>query len=208
MGDQTSAVTTNLAKIQANLGDGLHHSPKIFSGKQVHGKNTALITAISPSEIANCDSLMTNEPYKALMIRHADCQATLFYDPKNRAIANVHAGWKGSVLNIYAETIGQMQKVFGSKPADLIVCVSPSLGPDNAEFIHFAEELPEEFWSFQITPNHFDFWAITTHQLQNEGILPSHIEMARIDTYSAPEDYFSYRRDKITGRHATCILLT
>ena len=42
-----------------------------------------------------------------------------------------------------------MKQVFGSNPAELLVCIAPSLGPDEAEFIHFRTELPDEFWNFQ-----------------------------------------------------------
>ncbi|MBX9642076.1 MAG: polyphenol oxidase family protein, partial [Mycobacteriaceae bacterium] len=176
-------------------------------GRANHGKSIAVIDEHSPEEVVNYDGLITSTPGVTLMMRHADCQIALFYDPKNHAAANVHAGWRGSVANIYAETVQQMQQVYGSYPSDLLVCVSPSLGPDEAEFIHYRSELPEEFWAFQVRPTYFDFWSISEFQLQAAGILPHHIEVARLSTYSNPHDYFSYRRDKKTGRHATCMTL-
>ena len=141
------------------------------------------------------------------MVRHADCQAAIFYDPKNKAVANVHSGWRGNVKNIYRSTIQKMRRVFGSKPADLLVCISPSLGPDCAEFIHYKAEFPEDFWAFQIKPYYFNLWAIARYQLELSGILPHHIEIAEICTNTEVEDYFSYRREKVSGRHATLAML-
>ena len=111
------------------------------------------------------------------------------------------------MANIYREAIQAMQQTFGSHPSELLVCISPSLGPEEAEFIHYQSELPEEFWSFQVRPTDFDFWSISEYQLQAEGILPHHIEVARLSTYANAKDFFSYRRDKTTGRHAACITL-
>lgn len=154
-----------------------------------------------------CDALVTADKGMALMIKHADCQAAIFYDPTNQAIANVHAGWRGSVSNIYAEIVHTMQQTFGSRPQELLACISPSLGPEEAEFIHYNQELPEELWDFQVKSNYFDFWAISEYQLQAAGLLPHHIEIAKISTYSNAHDYFSYRRERVTGRNGTVVAL-
>jgi YfiH family protein len=141
------------------------------------------------------------------MISHADCQAAIFYDPIQKAIANVHSGWRGNIQNIYASTILKMQQMYGSKPQNLLVCISPSLGPQSAEFTNFQNELPEAFWKFRTPPHHFDFWQISQYQLEESGVLPSHIQIAEIDTLSNPQDYFSYRHSKICGRNATVCAL-
>lgn len=207
VGDQAAAIEQNRALIAKQSKAGLQHWSHIVTGQGCHGKHISYIEKQSPHVIPQCDGLISSTPGITLMMTHADCQIALFYDPCHHAIANVHAGWRGSVQNIYAETLLHMQKRFGSKPADLLVCISPSLGPDESEFIHYRNELPEKFWTFQIKPTYFDFWSISEYQLQNAGILPHHIEIARLSTHSNAYDFFSYRRDKITGRHATCITL-
>src|SRR5690606_29333339 len=105
------------------------------------------------------DGMMTAQEGTGLLIRHADCQAAIFYDPKRRVIANIHCGWRGSVQNIYQKTVTQMEERYGTRARDLFVCIGPSLGPYHAEFIHYKEEIPPSFWAFQVRPNHFDFWA-------------------------------------------------
>lgn len=143
-----------------------------------------------------------------LTILHADCQVALFYDPIQHAITVTHCGWRGSVQNIYQESIAAMRSLYGTKAENLLVGISPSLGPSASQFIHYQRELPESFYPFQVKPLYFDFWAISKWQLRECGVLPHHIEIAEICTYSHPEDFFSYRRIKTSGRHATIASLT
>ena len=153
------------------------------------------------------DGLTTDRPNLGLSILHADCQAAIFYDPSHHALSTIHCGWRGNVQNIYRETVETMRSLYGSKPEDLLVGVSPSLGPTASEFIHYLTELPLAFHAFQIKPTYFDLWAISHWQLTECGILPHHIEIAEICTFSNPQDYFSYRRVKASGRHATIACL-
>lgn len=175
-------------------------------GRQVHGDAVVLVEdRFTP--LGECDALITRQHELALMAKHADCQAAIFYDPIHRALATVHSGWRGNVKNIYHATISRMRLEFGSKPEELLVGISPSLGPEHAEFKHYKEEFPEEFWDYQVRPNYFDLWAIARYQLEKCGILPHHIEIAGICTYANPQDCFSYRRDKVKSGHVTFAML-
>lgn len=199
-GDNPHAIARNRKKIGRLLG-----VETLISAHQVHGAEVGHVVTRDFS--GTCDSLVTHQKEIGLMIKHADCQAAIFYDPLKHVIANVHAGWRGSVQNIYGKTVDFLRKTYGSKPENLLVGISPSLGPACAEFIHFQQELPEHFWKFQVKPTYFDFWAISRAQLHEAGVLAHHIEIAEICTYSQKEDFFSYRRDKVTGRHATVVVL-
>lgn len=182
--------------------------PQLISAKQCHGINIASITSpATMTEFPACDALTTQSRNLGLMILQADCQAAIFYDPMHQAIANVHCGWRGSVQNIYRHMIHQMQRDYQTKPEDLLVCISPSLGPENSEFINYKTELPEPFWAFQVSPNYFNFWEISKWQLTQAGVLPHHIQVACIDTFANPHDYFSHRRSKDSGRQATICAL-
>ena len=201
VGDDPSHVAANLNKVSAVL-----DIPRLIWSNQVHGNIVEPLPAISELRVP-CDGMTTAEPDKGLMIHHADCQAAIFYDPLKHALGAVHCGWRGNVQNIYAETVRSMKSRFGTQPEDLLVAISPSLGPENGEFIHFRQELPETFWPFQVKPTYFDLWAISEWQLIECGVLPHHIQIARINTYAHPEDYFSYRRCKIRGGNATVAML-
>ena len=198
-GDVEEHVQENLVRVQKVLGlDSLH-----YSSKQMHGSDLIEVHKDSPQVLPPCDALVTREPGVALMIRHADCQGAILYDPLKRVLAVAHAGWKGSVKNIYLKVIEAMQTQYGSQPENILVGISPSLGPQAAEFIHYRQELPEAFWTYQIAPNYFDFWAISQMQLVECGVQPANIEMARMCTYTNTEDCFSARRNRQAGRHGT-----
>jgi len=207
-GDDLIHVEENRKRIQKSLE--LEH---LIGVHQVHGKDVVLVRDPDATLLPH-DGLITDQKKRGLLIVHADCQATFFYDPIHLAIANVHAGWRGQGQNIYKETIQKMKTQFGTRAEDLLVCISPSLGPDHSEFIHYQKELPSEFWDFQIKPYYFDLWSIAKYQLQASGILPHHIQIAYMDTYNDPEKFFSYRREKanglkteITGGHGSVIAL-
>jgi YfiH family protein len=174
--------------------------PVVCQLYQHHGKE---VVCAVPGQNLKGDALTTNQTEIGLMILHADCQAAIFYDPMHHVLANVHCGWRGNVLNIYKETIQKMSDLWGSKPGDLFVGISPSLGPEASEFINFRQELPNSFLPFQFKPYYFNLWEISRAQLLECGILPHHMEISRICTYSNPADFFSYRRFPASGRHAT-----
>lgn len=203
MGDNPVHVKENITKAIRLL-----NLEFITDAHQLHGRAVNEITPMNLASPHSCDGLMTDHPGIGLKISHADCQAAIFYDPIKHALSNVHCGWRGNVQNIYAETIQSMVKRYGSKPADILVCISPSLGPERSEFIHYKQEFPETFWEFQHKPNYFNLWALSEWQLKNAGILPAHIQIASISTYANPDDYYSYRRSKTTGCHGTIAFLT
>lgn len=206
VGDNPAHVDENYVRLRQHLG-GLTGWKRLVKTLACHKDSVALVEDHTKSKIIDHDAMVSKLKGVTLMSKHADCQIGLFYDPIHHAVANVHSGWRGSVRNIYAHTIAAMQYHFRSNPADLLVCISPSLGPDEAEFIHYRTELPEPFWDFQVRPTYFDFWAISEHQLKTAGILSHHIEVARISTYTNTQDYFSYRKEKVRGCNATCITL-
>lgn len=199
-GDEKSKILSNYDKLK-----NLFNFSDLIQMQQVHGKEVHI--AHRPGEILIGDGVVTQQKELPLLITHADCQAALFYDPVQRVIAATHSGWKGNVQNIYAETVAKMENHFGSRAKNLRVGVSPSLGPFHAEFIHYQKELPQSFWQFQTKPFHFDLWKISQMQLIEAGIPADQIEIASLCTYGNPEDFFSYRRCKIRGGHASFIAL-
>ena len=180
----------------------------LVSAKQVHGDRVLSLKQPPDSdrEYDGYDALVTNLSGVGLMIQQADCQAVLLFDPQKRVVANIHSGWRGSVQNIIARTIEVMKEDYGSRSLDLRAAISPSLGPCCAEFKNYPSELPPAFHSYQVRPDYFDFWAISRDQLIEAGVDGNNIEIAGICT-ACNENYFSFRRDKTTGRLASVIAL-
>jgi copper oxidase (laccase) domain-containing protein len=98
-----------------------------------------------------------------------------------------------------------MQQHFGCHPGAILAGIGPSLGPCCAEFINYKAEIPKEFWCYKDPDDHFDFWAISSDQLLNAGVLAKHIESSQICTRCRTDEFFSYRAEKTTGRFAAVI---
>jgi hypothetical protein len=181
----------------------------LISARQVHG-DRILSIGVPPTtdqEYEGFDSIITDQPGVGIMVQQADCQAVVLYDPYRRVVATVHAGWRGSVANILVKTMHRLQADYGTEPSQVMAAISPSLGPCCAQFVHYQTELPAEFHPFQMKPAYFDFWAITRWQLVDSGVLAANIQTTRVCTRCDP-NYFSYRREGLTGRVATVVALT
>jgi YfiH family protein len=200
VGDHPDTVKINRETIRKIIG-----LPKIVFANQKHGTNVHRMTAKNGDKIPNADALFTTEKNLGLAAIHADCQAAIFYDPVHEAIAVAHAGWKGSSQNLLSRVVTAMHQEIGTQAHNLIVCISPSLGPDHAEYKNYKHEIPQELWTFQTKPNYFDFWAISKKQLTACGIPEKNIEISELCTVCNQQDYFSYRAKKDTGRNATIV---
>ena len=108
--------------------------------EQVHGDLCLRVdnTDIIPDKV---DALMTNVPGITLVTRMADCIAVLAYDPINRAIANIHSGWRGTIQKIAPKTVEKMMKEYGTNPKDLIIVLCPSIGKDHFEVMNDVKTL-------------------------------------------------------------------
>lgn len=202
IGDNPECVKANRELIREQLG--VSH---ITFARQKHGSKIVRVNEDNYKSSPEADCLFTKEPNLGLAMTHADCQAAIFYDPENEVVGVVHAGWKGNVQNIYAEMVRTLHEEEATKPENLIVCISPCLGPDHAEFKNYKQEFPEDFWSYQVQPNHFNLWDIARKQLTACGVDEKNIEIEETCTYCSSKDYYSFRREKMTGRHATVVSL-
>lgn len=177
----------------------------LFSVEQVHGLDFFIAENTPPQERKG-DILLTKTAQNILMIKHADCQAAILYDPIHHAVATVHAGWRGQVQKAYTKALDLMQRLWNTKTSDVLVGVSPSLGILHSEFLSWKEQFPEELWSF-CHKNHMDLKAIALYELLKAGVQEKNIEISPCCTFEQEELFFSYRRDHVTGRLATCVQL-
>jgi len=175
----------------------------IFS-EQLHG-NSVIILKKRPKKHLSGDAFITNKKNIPLVIKIADCQAIILFDPITETIAAIHAGWRSSALNIVGKTINKMTEVFNTNPSDLFVGISPSLGPCCAKFSDPEKELPA-FMKSYIKKHHVDFWQATIDQLKSAGIPEKQIELNGECTKCNSDKYFSHR-NKDTGRMAVFISL-
>lgn len=101
---------------------------KLITLDQSH---TPIVRILNDPEITQLrgDAVMTNRSHRLLAVMTADCIPVLVFDPKKKAVAVFHAGWRGTLARIVERGIGTMRLEFGSKPSDLIAAIGPGIGP-------------------------------------------------------------------------------
>lgn len=202
MGDNPDHVAENHKSVKS-----IFSYNHLSEARQVHADDIFILDKSNFCKPIISDALVTATLDIALKITHADCQAAIFYDPIQNVLANVHAGWRGQCLNIYDKVVNLLKGKFHCNPADIHVAISPSLGPQHAEFVNYRVEFPEAFWDFKVSGNHFDLWELAKYQLMQAKVLKSHIQIAGLCTYES-HDCFSYRRqNRKTGTHGTFAML-
>lgn len=208
VGDRAEAVRMNRELVADCLGAG-----RLVFAHQVHGDAVLAIEESSLVPTAGgwvaarpADAMATAQAGTVLVVQVADCQAILLYDPRRRAVANVHAGWRGSVAGIAGRAVAVMAARYGSAPADILAGIGPSLGPCCAEFVNYRREIPQRLWDYRRRGSvHFDFWALSRDQLVEAGVPSANIRVSGLCTRCATERFFSYRGARTTGRFPAAI---
>ena len=203
VGDDAPAVASNRAILTATLN--LPTEPIWL--QQVHG-----IQAIAAQSTQfNClaDAAYTNQFGVICVVLTADCLPVLFCDRHGTAVAAAHAGWRGLADGILEATL----QYFQVPAQDILVWLGPAIGPKVFEVgdevrTAFIRRLPAAQAAF--TPSHQGRWLANLYQLAHQrlgqqGI--THIYGGDFCTYTDHQRFYSYRRDKITGRMANLIWL-
>lgn len=124
----------NVAKNHKILANAIgFDTKKLVLSHQVHGDTVRCVTAADARGMDHhtypeCDGLITNDSGTALMIFTADCTPILLYDPVTGAVGAVHAGWRGTALDIAGKAVGAMVDAFGCRPADIRAAIGPNIG--------------------------------------------------------------------------------
>jgi YfiH family protein len=97
---------------------------------QVHGRGVVVVRSGTPlPEVRpEADVLVSDSPDIAIAIRVADCVPLLMADRERGVVAAVHAGWRGTAARAAAAAIEVLGREFGTRPADLVVAIGPSIG--------------------------------------------------------------------------------
>jgi YfiH family protein len=98
--------------------------------RQIHSDVAHRIDAsnVGTSEALKGDALFSRERGVLLVVQTADCIPILLADTKQRAVAAIHSGWRGTLHRIAAKTLGRMQMEFGTRPEDVIAALGPGIG--------------------------------------------------------------------------------
>ena len=195
VGDDAVAVTENRLRLSALVG------PSEFMN-QSHGNTVAVVDGISHYE-PNADALVTAESGVALGVLVADCIPLLLWDELQHIVAAVHVGRRGLLNGIAMQAL----KVMNSMGADRIQGIlGPSIcgkcyevGKDVYEEV-CASHPAAESSTIKGTLS-LDLPAALSHELSDAGVKISRSPICTVEN----SNFFSYRRDGITGRQAGMI---
>ena len=177
-------------------GFGTRHSdvpalfPNLGTLKQIHS-NTCLPATGRSGVIGEADALLENTPGAVVAVKTADCLPILLIDERLRAVAAVHAGWRGTAAGIARNALEAMREQFGTNPADVHAAIGPGIGeccfevgPEVA--VHFGRE----------GRVHIDLAAENRRQLLEAGVTPQRIYASNLCTQCLSGDFHSFRRDR------------
>jgi YfiH family protein len=164
------------------------HPPGITTLRQIH--SAKILEAIEPGEdrFADGDGLIACQTGLIVGVRTADCVPILIADARTRAVAAVHAGWRGSAERITACAVNELTARYGSRAQDLYAAIGPAIGGC------CYEVGPEVALRFGTSSSRIDLAAINERQLADAGV--SDIWKACECTYCEADRYCSFRREK------------
>lgn len=177
-------------------GFGTRHSdiPSLYGNlgmlKQVHS-STCIGAAGRAGMLGEGDALLEDAPGAVVAVRTADCIPILLADDRHRAVAAVHAGWRGTVAGIAARAVEAMGERFGTRPEDLHAAIGPGIGKCCYEV---GPEVAAHFGARGRA--HIDLADANRLQLAAAGLRPERIYAAGLCTLCHPGEFHSFRRDQ------------
>jgi YfiH family protein len=223
VGDDAAAVRENRRRFFRPFGIA---PERVVRVKQVHGDRTLVVDdqlagrhgfpASLLDEPAEYDAIITDLPGLALTVSTADCVPILLHDPTRRAVAAIHAGWRGTAARIAAKAVGAMGATFGSRPEDLRAAIGPAIrrccyevdGP-----VHGLLQAAVGSSGGQFAPTREGHWradlpGLNRAILVEAGLRPDRIEDLGLCTACRPAVFFSHRGERgRTGRMMNFIAL-
>ena len=177
---------------------------------QVHGAK--VVDAATTSGLPEADASFSVRRHDVCLIQTADCLPVLFCDQDGQMVAAAHAGWRGLAAGVLESTLLRMRQA-GAK--EILTWMGPAIGPAHFEvgkdvleaFVMKEARLDRNFLPVVGSPGKYlaDIYALARHILEKNQV--SKISGGGFCTVSDARRFYSYRRDGVTGRMATCIWL-
>lgn len=209
VGDAPGSVLANRQRVWSDLG---FTEGQIALAEQAHGDKVAVAKAGTGSvPVPGADALVTNVPDLLLMLFFADCVPVYIVDPVHKAIGLAHAGWRGTEANIAGKMVQTLGDEFGCLPAACQAAIGPCISGDSYEVGSDVADrfrtLPGSRAANVVLPRNemtgtytLNLRAVVFLQLLSAGLKAESIAVCDEDTFRNRRDFFSYRRDGVTGR--------
>jgi hypothetical protein len=199
-GDDAAAVARNRARLRSVL----PQEPKWL--RQVHGSAVIDADAVAASA-PEADASVARSPGNVCAVLIADCVPVLFSNRAGSVVAVAHAGWRGLAHGVIERTLAAI----GEEPSELVAYLGPGIGPGAFEvgaevreaFLARAREDAAAFSPHAPGKWLADLFMLARNRLQRAGV--GETSGGGMCTYSDPARFFSYRRDRTTGRMAALI---
>jgi len=207
--DKKVNILKNLDIVSKKIG---FNSENLHTMNQTHSNKVVVINDSNKHiQRINADALVTNQKNIAISVLTADCVPILIYDEVNQIIGSIHAGWKGALNGIIENTLDQIIKI--SKNAKINVAIGPCIGVNNyevgqefyAKFVRDTQKNEHFFLPSKKNKFLFDLRKYINSKFEKPEI--KHIDNIDFDTFSANENFFSFRRSKKAGEedYGRCI---
>lgn len=201
-GDDPGAVEANRARLRALL----PQEPRWLV--QVHGARAVAADTIAGR--VEADAAYTHHARTVCAILVADCLPVLITDCTGTRVAAAHAGWRGLAAGVVENTVAAVT-ADGLPRSDLLAYLGPAIGPGAFEvgpdvYEAYVGRHPEDAAAFAAhRPGkwHADLFALARNALARAGV--ARVHGGGLCTVSDPDRFFSYRRDRVTGRMAALI---
>lgn len=175
--------------------------------QQVH--SARVLEATGPGQTGEGDAWITALGGVRVAVKTADCIPLLMYDPRHRAVAAVHAGWRGVVQNIARAAVEALSLRYGSRSEDVMAALGPAIGgccfevgPEVA--VQFRELFPER--NDLEGRTRVNLIEAVVRQLRATGVQDRHIDRGAPCTFCGGREFFSWRRDRAPGQRMFAVI--
>jgi hypothetical protein len=215
-GDKKENVLKNLSFVSQKIGC---KNELLITLNQTHSNKVIYFNNIdSVKNKLSGDAAVTKLKNVAISILTADCVPVLLYDPQKKIIGCIHSGWKGALNGVIKNTIEKFKEL-DSNTENLFAAVGPCIGKNSYEvkvdfynkFIDEDKKYKSFFEKISNDKYFFDLRGFVNKKISDLNV--KNIENVELDTFSAKESFFSYRRsclnnEKDYGRCISVILMT
>lgn len=162
------------------------------------------------------DGIITNRPGIAICVKTADCVPIFLVDAVRKVAGAVHAGWKGTALNIAAVAVRTFREHFSSSPEDILAVIGPAIGPccyqvDRQVADAIGDERTRELCMTacdECGKWMLDLPLLNKLQMLREGMKETNIELSGLCTACHTDSFFSHRKERgKTGRALNFIMI-
>jgi|APDOM4702015118_1054815.scaffolds.fasta_scaffold10920_2 YfiH family protein len=209
-GDDPDAVLENRRRFEAAVGA----RPVWLS--QVHGAQVVRLDSRGPAPAGQADAAVTTEPGIACTVMVADCLPVLFAAPGGRGVGAAHAGWRGLAAGVLDATVAAICEAARCEPTDLCAWLGPCIGPRQFEVgadvlaaFGVAVDGGRRFVP-RARPDGAMRWLADLPGLARDRLAALGVTQVSGGTWCTVEDpsrFFSFRRDRVTGRMAAAVWL-